>query len=249
MSYLSRILRCQTWGLFLACGLTLSGSAALAQSQYPATSAAETRHSPMQPNTQTNHDQHLAHEWGLSVEDWTRYRELMQGPLGTYSPNLDPLTALGIEARSDEERRRFADLQVRAEASRTEKILSYQRAYDAAWQHAFPNAQRISLPGSHVSTLSGNGRLALFVRENCDPCDARARELQAAGSSFDIYMVGSQQDDSRLRQWAARVGIDPVKVRNRTITLNHDAGRWLTLRLPEELPAVARKVNGQWLQQ
>lgn len=117
----------------------------------------------MQSNTQTNHDQHLAHEWGLSVEDWTRYRELMQGPLGTYSPNLDPLTALGIEARSDEERRRFAEMQVHAEASRTEKILSYRRAYDAAWQRAFPNAQRISLPDTHVSTVSGNGRLALFV--------------------------------------------------------------------------------------
>ncbi|HAF2412752.1 TPA: TIGR03759 family integrating conjugative element protein [Salmonella enterica] len=249
MSDSPSILRCQAWVVFLACGLTLSGSAALAQSQYPATSTAETRHSPMQPNTLTSHDQHLANEWGLSPEDWTRYRELMQGPLGTYSPNLDPFTALGIEARSDEERRRFADLQVQAEASRTEKILSYQRAYDAAWQRAFPDAQRISLPDARVSTVSGNGRLALFVRENCDPCDVRARELQAAGSPFDIYMVGSRQDDSRLRQWAARVGIDPEKVRNRTITLNHDAGRWVTLRLPGELPAVARKVNGQWIQQ
>jgi hypothetical protein len=30
-----------------------------------------------------------------------RYRQLMQSPLGVYLPQFDPLTALGIEARSD----------------------------------------------------------------------------------------------------------------------------------------------------
>jgi hypothetical protein len=34
--------------------------------------------------------------------------------------------------------------------------------------------------------------------------------------------------------------------RARTITLNHDAGRWLSLGLPGDLPAVVREVNGQW---
>ena len=35
----------------------------------------------------------------------------------------------------------------------------------------------------------------------------------------------------------------------RTITLNHDGGRWLSLGLPGELPAVVRQVNGQWQRQ
>ena len=55
-----------------------------------------------------------ARDWGLGVEEWTRYRDLMQGPLGVYSPHLDPLTALGIEARADQERQRYAELQVTA---------------------------------------------------------------------------------------------------------------------------------------
>ena len=50
-------------------------------------------------------DERLAKDWGLEPEEWTRYRHLMQGPLGIYSPNLDPLTALGIEARTSDERR------------------------------------------------------------------------------------------------------------------------------------------------
>ena len=42
---------------------------------------------------------------------------------------------------------------------------------------------------------------------------------------------------------------EPAKVRARTITLNHDAGRWLSIGVPGELPAVVREVNGQWQRQ
>jgi integrating conjugative element protein (TIGR03759 family) len=175
----------------------------------------------------------------------------MQGPLGIYSPNLDPLTALGIEARSDEERNRYAELQVQAESRRVGKTLAYQRAYDAAWQRLFPGQQRVNLPGARApgSGDKGSGRLAVFVKADCPPCDQRVRQLQAAGTAFDLYMVGSRQDDARIRQWATQAGIDPTRVRARTITLNHDGGRWLSLSLPGELPAVVREVNGQWQRQ
>src|SRR3546814_12388825 len=64
----------------------------------------------VQPGTDAALDERQAREWGLQPEEWARYRQLMQGPLGVYSPQLDPLTALGIEARSEEERRRHAEL-------------------------------------------------------------------------------------------------------------------------------------------
>ncbi|MCY1427109.1 integrating conjugative element protein [compost metagenome] len=175
----------------------------------------------------------------------------MQGPLGIHSPRLDPLTALGIEARSDEEHRRYAELQVRMEARRVEKLLAYQRAYDAAWQRLAPGQPRVNLPGAKVpaSGNTGSGRLAVFVKADCPPCAQRVQQLQAAGTAFDLYMVGSRQDDARIRQWASQAGIDAAKVRARTITLNHDAGRWLLLSLPGEFPAVVREVNGQWQRQ
>ena len=46
-----------------------------------------------------------------------------------------------------------------------------------------------------------------------------------------------------------KAGIDPAKVRARTITLNHDAGRWLSIGLQGELPVAVREVNGQWQRQ
>lgn len=202
--------------------------------------------------TERTGEQH-ARDWGLSAEEWTRYRDLMRGPLGAYSPNLDPLTALGIEAQSDQERRRYAELQVEAEAQRVEKLLAYQRAYDDAWQRLHADMPRVILPDagpafSTASTATG-GRVAVFVKDACPTCDQAVQRLQAAGMEFDIYVVGSRADDAHIRAWAQRIGIDPTKVRSGQVTLNHDSGRWLSLSLQGDLPAVVRQVGGQWQRQ
>ncbi len=204
-----------------------------------------------QSQIEQSRDERLARDWGLGAEEWTRYEELMDGPLGIYSPNLDPLSALGVEARSDEERRRYAELQVQAEARRVEKLLAYQRAYDDAWQRLHPGLQRVSLPDATPGAMSiaGSGRTAVFVKDDCALCASFVQRMQAAGTDFDLYMVGSRQDDARIREMAKRMQIDPARVRSGTITLNHDGGRWLSLGLAGELPAAVRQVNGRWQRQ
>ncbi len=197
-------------------------------------------------------DAQMAQDWGLSSDEWARYRALQQGPLGVYSPSLDPLTALGIEARDEAERRRFAELQVHAESARVTKELAYQRAYDEAWKRLYPVLQVVTLSGATTSSparFQSNGRLALFIRDNCTPCNQQVKQLQAEGRDFDLYMVGSDNDDARLRQWAQRMALDPRSVRERRITLNHDAGRWSSLGVTGELPALVRAVDGQWQRQ
>lgn len=200
--------------------------------------------------TETSGEQQ-ARDWGLNTDEWARFQALMRGPLGVYSSHLDPLSALGIEARSDEERRHYAELQVQAEARRVEKLLAYQHAYDDAWQQLYPAASRVTpLDVSTMSIASStNERAAVFVKDECPACDQVVRQLQSAGMEFDIYLVGSHADDAQIRSWAQRVGVDPSKVRARHITLNHDAGRWLLLGQPGELPAVLHQVNGQWQRQ
>ncbi|URW83088.1 TIGR03759 family integrating conjugative element protein [Alcaligenes sp. DN25] len=222
-----------------------------AWAQQPATAPARNAQSQERPLvTRTPNDQ-VASEWGLQPQEWARYRELMDGPLGIYSPNLDPLSALGIEARTDEERRRYAELQVQIEARRVEKLLAYQRAYDEAWQRLNPGMQRVNMPDDKPSAgaVRGSGRMAVFVKDGCAACGLLAQRLQSSGTEFDLYMVGSRQDDARIRDWAKRAQIDAARVRSGSITLNHDGGRWLSLGLPGDLPAVVREVNGQWQRQ
>lgn len=188
-----------------------------------------------------------ARDWGLDAEEWARYQQLMQGPLGIYSPGLDPLTALGIEARHDEERRRFAERQVMAEAERVGKLLAYQRAYDAAWQQLYPGLHPLPLTDpAAISPSPATDRWVVFVQPGCPACEQRVQQLQMGDQRFDLYLVDSEGDDHRLRRWAAQAGIEPDKVRSGQITLNHDLGHWRSLSLAGELPAVVHSVDGQW---
>ena len=82
--------------------------------------------------------QQQATVWGVTPEEWQRYLTLKQQARGVWSPGLDPLTTLGVEADTDHERQRFAELLVRQEYQRLEKELAFQRAYDAAWQRLYP---------------------------------------------------------------------------------------------------------------
>src|SRR3546814_19711734 len=114
----------------------------------------------------------------------------MDGPLGIYSPNLDPLSALGIEARTDEARRRYAELQLQVEARRVEKLLAYQRAYDHAWQGLNPGMQRENLPDGKPDAVYSSGRKAVFVRDGCVASRPLVQRLQTLCHSFDQDMVG-----------------------------------------------------------
>lgn len=222
----------------------------------PATSVTSMQNSDVQNSVQSTYQGEIAREWGLTTQEWSRYQTLMEGPRGVYSPGLDPLTALGIEAKSNEERKHYAELQVRAERQRVDKELAYQLAYDQAFARLYPNEKVIQIssnPSSIGSTaqtaLKSNGRLAIFVQDNCTACIARLKDLQAKKQAFDLYFVGSQGDDEKIRRWAILAGVEPDSVRSRQITLNHDEGRWLGLGLGGELPAVVREVNGQWQRQ
>ena len=241
---------------FLFLALVICGVAqAQAPQNLPASTPSTTQNTTVQ-NSRIAETDKKAQQWNLQPEEWQRYQELMNGPLGIYSPGLDPLTALGISARSDEERRRYARLQVMAETQRVERELAYQRAYDQAFKEMYPDLLPIafetpvSVPAQTSSAvLQGNKRLAVFVRDNCKLCDVKVKQLQQSGTGFDLYMVGSKQEDVAIRRWATTVGIDPQKVFSREITLNHDAGRWQSLGISGDLPAVVKEVGGKWQRQ
>lgn len=246
MMRLMRISALVASGIIFAQGWVLP---ALAASGTTAIVMSRTARSRAQPTAEIALDDRLAREWGLRPDEWARYRRLMQGPLGIWSPHLDPLTALGVEARSDAERRHYAALEVRMEGERVQKILTYQRAYDDAWKRLYPTLEPVEFSQAPRPRATAHpprsSRLAVFVKDPCAACDAIVTQLQAQRRKFDIYMVGLQSN-ADIRAWAARVGIQPALVRARVITLNHDAGRWLSVGDQGSLPAVLAYVNGRW---
>lgn len=186
-----------------------------------------------------------AKAWGLTDDEWAKFERLQSGPRQYWSPQLDPLTTLGVEADSDQERQRYAELQVRLEAKRAERELAYQKAYSAAWARLFPGL--LPVQGmSDAASPSANARYAVFVEDPCATCEASIRQWLSTGTHLDVYLVGSQGDDARIRQWARKVAITPGQVNSGQVTLNHDRGRWFALGASRPLPARFQQVEGKW---
>src|SRR5699024_2648365 len=85
-----------------------------------------------------------AKQWHLSVDEWQRYKKLKQGFDGYLSDHLDPITLLGINARSTEERQRYARDLARLMHDYTERVLAFQKAYDKAFKSLYPNEHPVN---------------------------------------------------------------------------------------------------------
>jgi integrating conjugative element protein (TIGR03759 family) len=175
-----------------------------------------------------------AETWDLSATEWRRYRTLMDGIRGSVSPaTLSPIEVLGIHARDDEERRRYAERWARLMRDDAERILAFQHAYDRAWKRLFPSDRLIDLarlPDGETAdvTLQPTDRVLFFTRTDCAACDAVLRRLLKRVDTLagvDIYLLGlPANDDKAVRDWAERQAIEPRWVRSRRVTLNHDGG-------------------------
>jgi len=160
--------------------------------------------------------------WRLTREDWRRYEALMGGRRGTWSPDADPLLVLGAHARTEAERRRFAEAFVVAEHERVEGELAFERAVQAAWTRLFPGRPRISVPVG-TPPAANVDRYALVVERDCAGCGRRIRAHLETGVPVDVYVRGAA-DDADLRAWAAERAIDPAAVHAGAVTLNHADG-------------------------
>jgi integrating conjugative element protein (TIGR03759 family) len=185
--------------------------------------------------------------WGITDDDWRRVEMLRQGNYKYWSPNIDPLTLLGVNARSDAERARIAAIQARMEYVRTDRELAYQRALSAAYK-----AMNIPLfrPGHDTERPMLPPRVAVFVKTaNCPACLKKVRLLVKDHAAFDLYFIGATDDG--IRAWAAKAGVPITEVNSRRITLNHDNGELEEIsgkKLPK-LPASYRRTpnSGLWV--
>lgn len=79
----------------------------------------------------------LAQMWSLSVGEVQRAKALMQGPRGAFSsPQLSPIEALGIHARNDAERLRYARLFAKVSLEDTQRVLAWSMLAQAEMQRA-----------------------------------------------------------------------------------------------------------------
>ena len=182
----------------------------------------------------TTADLERSRAWGLTEVEWLRYQGLLLGIRGSVSPaNLSPIEVLGIHARDDAERRRYAELWAQAMFEDAERILAFQRAYDAAVRRLHPSLLIIDNQGRDRAPARSPGlkredRVLFFTRLNCPACDAvlgRLLERLDGIGGVDVYITDvPSSDDTAIRQWASNRAIRPDWVRSGRVSLNHDKG-------------------------
>ena len=78
--------------------------------------------------------------WNLTREEMVRAKMLLQGPRKAFSvENLSPIEALGIHARDEAERRKYAEMFARAFHADIERSLAWNRAFTEAMARMYPN--------------------------------------------------------------------------------------------------------------
>jgi len=175
----------------------------------------------------------LAKLWDLSIAQYQEYELIMEGPRGNWTPNLDPITVLGINAKSVAERERFAEKLAKLERARVTRELAFEMAYQKAQQKLFGHIPLYETPETLVGL--GEARKAkavdVFIHSACKTCKAVARKLLKSGVTVNFYFVDFTA--SAIKQWAVDLGITAKMISAKQTTLNFDAGRSKALNIQQ----------------
>ena len=213
------------------------------------TAISETAYS-IEKNTPINRSETIestAKRWSLEASEYQDYLELMKGPLGKWSPGIDPLLALGMFAQSEQEERRYAELYAQQEFLLTQRALRFQQSYRQAFSRIYPNIgivdkQLLEPYFYHQQKksesrearlllrqrLSAGDRLLVFVPPSCDQCSRLITRLMGLVSSVpnsgvDVYVLNAIEDTA-VRRWAQAHPIQPGWSGNKGLTLNKNEG-------------------------
>lgn len=176
--------------------------------------------------------------WNISTDDWIRYEQIMQGEGQYLWKDLDPITVLGLNARSASERNRYAEKLAKLEFTNAQKVILLDRAYNKAFHELYgklpivdpsklnigsAKASLLSVPKASVKTEFGDRYIA-FVNTQCSSCNRMVEQVLGSlqlGVSLDIHF----KKDSRqaITQWANKQGISAESVEVGTVTLNPDS--------------------------
>jgi integrating conjugative element protein (TIGR03759 family) len=181
----------------------------------------------------------------------------MQGLRGSISPaTLSPIEVLGIHARDQTERRRYAEHWARIMHQDAERILEFQRAYQAALARLYPGVQLVDVARLDDRTplgadLNPGDRLLFFTRTGCARCDlvlSRLLDRVQSIGGLDIYLLGVPVgDDPAVRAWARSRAIPPDLVQTGVVTLNYDDGALARVSRGVAIPPYLLRQRGETL--
>lgn len=170
-------------------------------------------------------EKHKAKNWKLTNEQYARYKYIMMAtPRGTFTPNLDPITVLGNESRTEMERMHFARLAMNLEQKRVNGELLFQIA---ANDYGEEMAKALGIKDKNDEKENKN-LISIFIdASDCGENSVCQKFLtnmiggQSKSSAMVIYYKNGLQN---LRNAIKEMGFDDEKLKEKDIKIIPDTG-------------------------
>lgn len=185
-------------------------------------------------------------QWGLTDVEYEKFQEVLKGPFGFYTPNLEknPILALGLAAESTEERNKYASKYVDVEFAKNVKVVAFQLAVSSKWQEKFPQTPRFANQSEDkhkragfLAGQSNDARAKIFIEIGCTKCDQEFERLyeksRRVGGGVDVYFTGRPSTEA-ITKWALSQDLDPMEVKQKIVTLNRSNEKF------DSLPVIRR---------
>lgn len=181
-------------------------------------------------------NENLLSAWGIDEQEYKRFLHLKENtPRGYFTPGTNPLYYLGIEARNEAERKKYAKKIARLEFKNVMKVQQFSRAVQQASAELFGKGMIADYAQGQAFTdeLSNKANVRLsqafnpsamdkekisfskivFVKENCSPCDREYKKsfnLLKNGKIAQLQVVFPEQDNDKIVDWALRMEVPKI---------------------------------------
>ncbi|WP_298771683.1 hypothetical protein [uncultured Shewanella sp.] len=212
----------------------------------------------------TVEDKTLAREYQLTDDEMKRYKYLVEHtPRKHWSPNIDPVTLLGIEAKNVNQQKHFAKKWISLQTARQKKEISFEYVKNQLLIEQYPNSflkksyrqiinskSYAEITPKPIKSQYQKNRTVLFTDIN--NCNRRCQSytenvIQASGLStqLDIYVLNAASE-TNIENYIQILNISKDRIRDGSITLHRDKGEFNQLTLPnKQLPIAISNMGEQ----
>lgn len=181
-------------------------------------------------------DKAKAKSWGLSNEEWSEYKRLKEtSSRAALVPNIDPITLLGTEAKTDLERKYYAKLFNDLEIKRSIQDVAFGFAQNADIQSRVPGHNAFKSSKEKRSIRKANYLDGLAKREQTpseyvafvdlnkkcgDGCQIQIDQVTSSNNFVHFYFMNAKSDN-QLFEFVEKHRINPKKIKSGDYTLNY----------------------------
>ena len=233
-------------------GNTQTNASASTTSTNAATSSQQTQSAALQ-------SQGLAwREYGLTETDWQRYQSILASPQAYWSEDKRPLILLGVTARNEAERSRYAELYIDFEYKAAAGLMTFKSAVDIIGKRKHGTealfSAALTTVAAQAEPMFGVGDRMMLVIDptlDCLPCTQAIATVQQIGrqnasTGIDVYFVNATRE--QIVAYGSQRLILPEDVSGKRITLNVATPEFLTqMQLTTNAVPAAFRRRGQTL--